>query len=396
MPATTASHFKGVVGLLLALPCSFSASVVAAAGADYGYASLSQALSAQHAMQGWRDYAHASLVPDFDWADIPQAQAPNLLSMAFGAPERSRYSIGNSRLGVSIEHSRSSLRDLGRSQGGAFAPLQLAELSPVGVRQEIFSPGVVTETRFGQFEVGAVFAYQRFASWDLGSFSASEVGMGVLADRGGRTESSFGQGVRVGLTGQMTPKLSYELGYRSKVDMDAFTTYRGVYSAPGKFDLPAQLSARFGYRLGDTTSLAFGVEQIQYSQLTPFLSPSLPNRFLALLGDGSSPQFRWRDLTVYSLEWSWTPTLSDAFALRYSTRQQPAPVSSALRRALAQNYTHHNYALAYVRRLTPALQLGFSTSYAPSSYFLGYADPFLRGFSDGEQIEAELLLTALF
>ncbi len=381
---------------MLALPCSFLFSSAAAAGAENGFASLSQALAGQHAMQGWREYAHASIVPDFDWADVPQVRAPDLLTMAFGAPERSRFNIGGGRLGVSVERSSSSLRDFRRSQGGAFAPLQLAELAPIGLRQEIFSPGVITETRFGQLELGAVFAYQRFASWNLGSFSASEVGLGVLADRGGRTESSFGRGVRVGLAGQATSKLSYELGFRSKVDMDEFTSYRGVYSAPGEFDLPAVMSARFGYRLGDTTALSLAVEQIQYSQLTPFLSPSLPNRIVALLGDASSPQFRWRDLTVYSLEWRWTPSGNDAFALRYSTRQQPAPVSNALRRALAQDYTHHNYAFAYARRLSPALKLGFSASYAPANYFLGYADPFVRGFSNGEQVEAELMLTALF
>lgn len=348
-------------------------------------------------MQGWREYAHASIVPDFDWADVPQAQAPDLMSLAFASPQRSRVAIGNGRLGVSLERSSSSLRGFGRSDGSrAIAPMRLAELAPVGLRQEIFSPGLIAETRFGEFEIGAVFAYQRFASWDFGSFSASEVGLGVLADRGGRTESSFGQGVRVGMSGQLNPRLSYEFGYRSKVDMDAFTTFRGVYSAPGKFDLPATLSARFGYRLGDTTGVAFTVEQIQYGQLTPFLSPDLPNRFLALLGDASSPEFRWRDLNVYSLEWNWTPTGNDAFALRYSTRQQPAPAANALRQAMAQDYTHNNYAVAYARRLRPGLQLGFSASYAPSSYYLGYADPFLRGFRTGEQIEGELLLTALF
>lgn len=380
------------------LSCAFFAPTVLATGPESGFASLAQAMQAQHAvMQGWRDYARASIVPDFDWADAPRARAPDLLAVAFGAPARARLDLGDSGLGVSLERSRSSLRDLGRSREGAFAPMQLSELSPIGLRQEIFSPGVVAQTRFGQFELGAVLAYQRFASWDFGSFSASEVDPGFITDdRNGRTESSFGQGARIDLSGPLGGKFTYALGYRSKVDMDAFNTYRGVYSAPGEFDLPASVSARVGYGLGNTTALSFGLEQIRYSELTPFLSAALPNRFLALLGDGSSPQFRWRDLTVYSAEWRWTPNSENAFALRYSTRQQPAPTSDALRRALAQDYTHHNYAVAYARRLLPGLQLGVSASYAPSSYFLGYADPFLRNFSNGSQVEGEVLLTALF
>jgi hypothetical protein len=393
MPVATANHFKGVVGLALALPCSFLALPLAADDDRSAFATFAQALSGEQTLLDWRSYAYASIVPDFDWADRPEARAPDLSTLAFGGVNRARF--GSGRLGVSVESSTYSLRE-GARAGGAFAPLKITELAPVGLRQEIFSPGVVAQTRYGQFELGAVFAYQRFASWDFGAFSASEVGLGVLDDSSGRVESSFGQGVRAGMSRQLTPKLGFQAGYSSKIDMDAFNTYRGVYSAPGDFDLPASLDTRLSYRLGATTALTLGVEYIQYSQVEPFLSSTLPNRVVALLGDGNSPEFSWRDLTVYSAEWSWTPSSNDAFALRYSTRQQPTPESPALRRALAADFTDNNVAVAYSRRLGPGLKLGFAASYSPSSYFLGFSDPFARPLDSGEQIEAELLFTALF
>lgn len=393
MPVATANHFKGVVGLALALPWSFAVPALAADGDGGAFASFAQALSGEQTLRDWRTYAYASIVPDFDWADRPDARAPDLLTMAFGGATRDRFGTG--RLGVSVETSSYTLRE-GARAGAAFAPLKITELAPVGLRQEIFSPGVVAQTRYGQFELGAVFAYQRFASWDFGAVSASEVGLGVLEERNGRVESSFGQGIRAGMRSQLTPRLDLQAQYSSKVDMDAFHTYLGVYSAPGEFDLPASLETRLQYRLGATTAVSVGVEYIQYSQVEPFLSSTLPNRVLALLGDGTSPQFTWRDLSVYSAQWSWTPTASDAFAVRYSTRQQPTPQSPALRRALASDYTDSNFALAYSRLLGPGLKLGFAASYAPSSYFLGFADPFVRPLDSGEQIEAELMLTALF
>lgn len=380
---------------MLTLPFSFSASALDAADRGSAYASLAQALNGEETLQHWRAYAQASIVPDFDWADRPQVAAPDLFSTAIARTSR-RFAIGHTRLGVGFERSSGMLRDVSRGGRGGFAPIKLAELAPLGLRQEIFSPGVIAETRFGNVELGAVFAYQRFASWDLGAFSASEVGLGVLQERYGQTESSFGQGVRVGMSGQLTERLGYRLDYRSKVDMDAFNTYRGVYAKPGEFDLPATIMASVAYRLTPTTAFTLGVEQIQYSDIEPFLSQSLPNRFLALLGDGNSPEFRWRNLNVYSAQWSWQPSDDSLFALRYLTQQQPEPTSSALRRALAQDFTNNNFAVSYAKRLTPTVQLGFSASYAPSSYFLGYADPFLRPYDSGEQIEAELLLTALF
>lgn len=382
---------------MLALPFSFSPLCLQARELGHALTPLADAIQAEHALQGWRDYARAGIVPDFDWADRPVAKAPDLLTLAMGGAARQRFALTDRSLGVTLETSRSLLRDLGRSGGSsAIGAVKLAELAPVGLRQEIFSPGVSTQTRLGRFELGAVFTYQRFASWDFGAFSAADADPGTIDDRHGRTESSFGQGVRVGLSGQIGSQIGYQFDYRSKVDMDAFNTYRGVYSQPGEFDLPAIASARFGYQLGPTTAVSFGVERVYYSDVEPFLSQALPNRFVALLGDGSSPEFVWRDLTVYSAEWRWLVGENDAIALRYSTRQQPEPTSNALRRALAQDFTNHNYAIGYTRKLGSSLQLGFSASYAPASYFLGYPDPFVRSLEGGEQIEAELLLTALF
>lgn len=395
MPVKTANLFKGVAGLTLTLPFSFSVWALDVPENGGSYASLAQALSGDDTMQHWRAYAQASIVPDFDWADRPQVEAPNLFSTAIARTSR-RFAIGNAQLGVSFERSSGLLRDVSRGGRGGFAPFKLAELAPLGLRQEVFSPGVIAETRFGDIELGAVFAYQRFASWDFGAFSASEVGLGVLQENYGQTESSFGQGVRIGMNGRLSEHWDYRFDYRSKIDMDAFNTYRGVYARPGDFDLPETVSASVSYRLTPRTALAFGVEQIQYSDVEPFLSESLPNRFLALLGDGASPEFRWRDLNIFSAEWRWQPTEDSMFALRYSTRQQPEPTSPALRRALAQDFTDNNFAVSFAKRLTPTFQLGFSASYAPASYFLGYADPFLRPYESGEQIEAEFLLTALF
>ena len=396
MPVKTANLFKGVAGLLLTLPCSFSAHAQPVADDGELRASIAQALGGEQAFREWRAYAQAAMVPDFDWADRPAARAPDLFTVAVSANGTRRLVAGNGRLGISVESSVSSFRDIGRGGSGSFTPYKLAELAPTGLRQEIFSPGVIAQSRFGQVEIGAVFAYQRFASWDFGAFSATEVGLGVLDGRGGQTESSFGQGVRVGLDGQFNSVVGYEFGYRSKIDMDAFNSYRGVYAQPGEFDLPASVSARVGAHLTERTTFSIGIEQIQYSDIETFISPAMPNRFLALLGDGTSPEFRWRDLTIYSAEWRWQPDDANAFALRYSTRQQPSPGSAALRRALASEYTDTNFAVSYARRLLPGLHLGFSASYSPSTYFLGYSDPFVRDFDEGRQIEGEILLTALF
>ncbi|MBX3727314.1 MAG: hypothetical protein KF823_15510 [Xanthomonadales bacterium] len=355
---------------------------------------MAQALAGEQVLQAWREYAHARIVPDFDWADRPQAAAPDLASVAFGRLASSRLPGG--RLGVSMERSSGALRDTGRSSG-AFAPMRLSETTPGALQQDVVSPGVMAQTRLGQVEVGAVFAYQRFASWDMGAFGARQAaGPGLVDPLGGRPEAAFGQGVRLGLSGDLGERLGYAFSYRSRIDMDAFNSFRGVYAEPGRFDIPAEVGTRLSWKLGTTTAVALGVDQIQYSGVKPFLSPSLPNRFLALLGDATSPSFRWRDLNVYSAEWRWLPTAQDSFTLRYSTSQQPVPTAPALRRALDEGASPHQYGIGYLRRLADGFHLGFNASYAPTAAFLGLVDPFQRPYRDSRQIEAELLFSAQF
>lgn len=396
MSTAMTSRFKGAASLALTLPFSFSLSIAQAHDVAPGHAVLMQSMALENAvLEGWYAYAQASIVPDFEWADRQEVRAPDLLSVSTGTLSR-RQMGADGRVGVNAAYSRTSLREAGRGGRASFAPMHLEEASPLQFRQEIFSPGVLAATRFGQLELGAVFVYQHFASWDMGGLTAVEAGLGVRDERNGRSESSFGHGVQVGWSGSFGSGFDYRFDYRSKVDMDAFNTFIGAYSAPGEFDLPGQVGVELGYRTGPRTRLSLAVEQVHYSQVQPFLDSGLPNRVLALLGDGGGAQFRWRDLTIYSAQWQWSPTIADTFSLRYSTRQQPTPTSPAVRNALATNYTHNNFAVSWARRLTPALQLGVSASYAPASYFLGYPDLFGRSFREGSQVEGEIILTALF
>jgi hypothetical protein len=112
------------------------------------------------------------------------------------------------------------------------------------------------------------------------------------------------------------------------------------------------------------------VQRVQYSAIKPFTSSNLPTRFLALLGDSSSPVFAWRDLDVYSLGW----TLHDAdlgnLQMRYTTRQQPVPTSRLLENALSSATAKGMYSLAWMRSFGDAASVSFSASYATSPYFL--------------------------
>jgi hypothetical protein len=109
---------------------------------------------------------------------------------------------------------------------------------------------------------------------------------------------------------------------------------------------------------------------VQYSRIRPFTSSNLPTRFLALLGDSSSPVFAWRDLDVYSLGWTLRDPHVGSLQMRYTTRQQPVPTSRLLEDALSSATAKGMYSLAWARPFGEATSVSFSASYATSPYFL--------------------------
>ena len=80
--------------------------------------------------------------------------------------------------------------------------------------------------------------------------------------------------------------------------------------------------------------LSFEVERVMYSEISAFPSRALPNRFLSLLGDSTSPSFDWEDLTVYTIGYTWSDGEDQQWHVDLSTRTQPSPSSRLLSRAL--------------------------------------------------------------
>src|SRR5690606_32963197 len=199
--------------------------------------------------------------------------------------------------------------------------------------------------------LGAVLARQRFASAGLGMFAwdAPARLYGTHVDP--LPETATGGGVRIDYTNDIGRGVGLSVGMQSRINMEPFKAYRGVYSEPGDFDIPARAEVEVGFQPNRHWRLAAGAEHIFYSGIDAFSSAALPRRFLSLLGDGASPTFAWRDLTIYSAEAALDDSHGGRWSLRYTTQQQPEPTSEILLRALESEYTDSNWALGYRRGL---------------------------------------------
>lgn len=357
-------------------------------------APLSQAVasSVSDESAAWKRYAVQMLQGDLN------PVAGGFVGADAGQELRREASV---RLAVSVQatagagsHTRvggTSLDALAAHLGSSFRPSGSG--MALGLSSSVLAPEVEAPLgRDSRLRLGLTIANQRYATLGFGEITPLVPGsLGLMRgiSSAGFVEQSFGQGVHAGFDSPLGERLSLGVQLQSRVDMESFKSYRGFFTEAGDFDLPARAGLNLGWAGAGPLSLGVSVERVYYSDINAFTSRALPPRLLALLSDGSSPRFAWRDLTVYSAELRVDEPSGGQLGVRFSSRQQPSPTSALLDLALRDSYSNTNISASYRRDLGGLGAFSFGASYAPYQHVLGIA-PMSGRYREGSQLEAEL------
>ncbi|MEM7708672.1 MAG: hypothetical protein AAF358_24155 [Pseudomonadota bacterium] len=359
-------------------------------------------------LRDWRDYAQRALMPDFaDKLGFDVDVEIGLLSLNDDLL-RPEFSNLAPPAQTALTFRFSSRQGPSMAQISSNGPQRLLDQRVGGFEFErsVISSGF--RQALGDessIDVSAVFAQQGYATPGFGAVTANTAydypgQMRRLDQKRNQFlrqgEQSSGAGLRLGLTSELNPDVTMGASFQSRIDMEAFQNYRGIYAEPGDFDIPA--SANFGVtvRSGRRSAVTFDVQRVFYSEVSTFTTALLPDRFLSLLGDSASPDFNWDDLTVYQVGWSWQSSDRSSWSVSYSTSQQPEPDSPLLARALRRDVADRNISFGLDHQTTLNSRLSVNASYAPAEYYLG--NPQFASPTDlrGDSIELELLWTLNF
>jgi long-chain fatty acid transport protein len=162
-----------------------------------------------------------------------------------------------------------------------------------------------------------------------------------------------------------------EAGFRSHIDMDEFYNFHGLYAQRADLDIPARAKFGLAFQASDRSWLNVSVERVLYSEIGSFASRNLPGRFLSLLGDSTSPDFSWDDLTVYSVGWAWANNKGASWYVDFSSRTQPSPTSSILSQAIDSDLAQNAVTVGYSRRMSMTSRFNVNAAYAPAEYAFG-------------------------
>lgn len=265
--------------------------------------------------------------------------------------------------------------------------------------RQYFSPGIEHQfSEGGILGVAAIIAHQRYSASSLGLFAASTPEQSPWRYSGYQpfSESGYGTGVRLAVRQEVVSGIALDAGFQSRIDMEDFAAFRGVYSQPADLDIPARARVGLAFQASEQSWLNVAIERVLYSDISAFQSRHLPNRFLSMLGDSTSPAFNWEDLTIYSIGYTWSDGKDHQWHVDLSTRTQPSPSSKLLNQALSGELANSAMVVGYSRRTSDRSRLAFNAAYAPSEYAFGGSVLGVTTQELDQQVEIEALWTLKF
>lgn len=209
--------------------------------------------------------------------------------------------------------------------------------------------------------ITGIVAYQNYSAKGLQAFSPFSSDSTKLTNNG--NDKVFGFGARIGYYGNWLPKLSVGVAFQTKIYMNKFKNYAGLFAEQGDFDVPVTWTAGFAYKATDAFTVVFDVRRILYSGVKSAHNAYSPAN-LHLLGGDNGSGFGWRDLTVYKLGVQWLKGGGWAWRAGYSYGNQLIPSSQVLVNILSPGTTQQQVAFGFTRALANKHEISFAAEYA--------------------------------
>ena len=216
--------------------------------------------------------------------------------------------------------------------------------------------------------VSGILAYQRFSADGLGAFGDFGFSSDPTKLTNNGTDTSMGYGLKLGWLGEVSPGLSLAASYQTKMSMDEFSDYAGLFAEQGGFDIPATWTLGLAWNLAKTGTLTFDIQQIMYSDIA-----SIGNKFASpgQLGDSNGPGFGWEDITVYKLGYQWETSPTWTWRVGASVGDNPISSSEVLFNILAPGVMETHLTGGFTYTMATDNEITFAAMYAPETKVSG-------------------------
>ncbi|HUX83401.1 MAG TPA: outer membrane protein transport protein [Halothiobacillus sp.] len=228
-------------------------------------------------------------------------------------------------------------------------------------------------------------AYQMFSATGINgpAFSGMSSSPSNLSDNG--TDTSTGYGIKLGWTGEVTPKVTLGATYQSKTKMGKFSHYSGLFAEQGGFDIPSSYGLGIAVKAMPATTVAFDVVRTNYSDVASVsnLFSGLPTGPSTMFGGSAGPGFGWQNINAYKLGVSYAYDTSLTLRAGLNHCDQPIPNNQTLLNIVAPAVVQNHLSLGATWILANKSELSVAYVHAFSQTVNGSGSIPNTGFGGG-------------
>ena len=222
--------------------------------------------------------------------------------------------------------------------------------------------------QFGSVKIGIAptMAVQLFKAYGLGGFAAFSSDPANLTNNG--YDVSIGAGLRGGIEWEAMPGLRFGLSGQTKMYMQKFDKYAGLFAGQGNFDIPASVTAGVAFDPTENLTLMLDYQHIFYGDV-----PAISNSTTApaLFGSAAGPGFGWHDVDVFKFGAEWRANDTWTFRAGYAYSDNPVSSEHVTLNILAPGITQHHLTGGAAYKISQRDTIEFSGMYVPESTVSG-------------------------
>jgi long-chain fatty acid transport protein len=216
-----------------------------------------------------------------------------------------------------------------------------------------------------------ILVYQKFQAKGLNQFG----NLGFSSDPNSLTDKgydqSWGLGAKLGYQGEILPSVNLGLSYQTRMYMDRFKKYQGLFAEAGDFDIPSTWTVGLAFKTTPALTFLFDVQRINYSEVKSIHNPLLPNLFTSQLGNDDGAGFGWDDMTIYKVGVQWQSSKALTWRVGYSQGSQPIDSSQVLFNILAPGVIEKHITAGFTAAVADNQDFNFALTRALSHSVTG-------------------------
>jgi long-chain fatty acid transport protein len=254
---------------------------------------------------------------------------------------------------------------------------------PTGVNlQQAFVSIAAAKTIMPGLSIGVapILARQQFEGEGMRAFGIFSTDPRNLSNAG--TDVSYGGGVRAGIEWAIASGFRLGVAGNSRIYMQEFDKYRGLFAEQGDFDIPASLQAGVSVDLLPSLTFSADYKRIWYGSIAAIANPqsaiagcnptgATPGVGTGCLGADDGAGFGWKDVDVVKLGLEWRASPIWTLRAGYSYNTNPVTKENVTFNILAPGVVQHHVTAGAQVKVSSKIDVEVAGMIAPENSVIG-------------------------